>query len=357
MKIIMLIAGGRTGVDFFQSLLDSHNQISQFPGSFYYDDFWNKSHDINNFDEIAKLFIREYELFFDSKLNKEERHHMLGKTRNSFYKINKNLFIKYFSELMENKTVNKKNLLCSLNLAYSKASGEDISNKKIVVLNLHHINRIKSLNDFDFEIIYTIRDPLANLTSIINHDKYRNRPSLIPWSLLWHLKRIFKGLDEAAISKKKIHVIQLERLHTENKKVMESFCSIFNINFDDSMTKSTYHGEKWWGDQISGKFLDGVNPKFKNNIDENLFYKKDISIIEKHLKNFLLKYKYPVRSDDTKNHLTKYLPFKIELIIWKRTILSLNLKNIMSIPIFWLKRINLMKTNIHDKTNFPDPIG
>ena len=352
----MLITGGRTGIDFFQSLLDSHTQISQFPGSFYYDEFWEKSSLTNNLEDIAKMFINDYKFYFDSKHNKEERHHMLGEDKNSFYTVNKDLFIKYFAELMQNKTLNQKDLLFSLHLAYSKASGEDLSKKKIVIVNIHHYFRLKSFEDLDFEVVYTIRDPLANLTSIINHDKYRDKPSLIPWTLFFHIKRILYGLNEVISSKKKIHVIKLENLHIDNKKVMKAFCSIFDINFNETMTKSTYHGEKWWGDQISGKLLDGVNPKFKNKIDENLFYKKDITILETCLKNFLLKYKYPLHSDSSKVALLKYLPLKIEVMIWKKTFLSCNLKNIISILIFWSKRINLMKFDMNDKINCPDSI-
>ena len=43
MKIVVLIAGGRTGSDFFQSLLDGHPEISQFPGIFAFDEFWKKT--------------------------------------------------------------------------------------------------------------------------------------------------------------------------------------------------------------------------------------------------------------------------------------------------------------------------
>ena len=32
MKVLLLAAGGRTGSDFFHSILDGHSQILQFPG-------------------------------------------------------------------------------------------------------------------------------------------------------------------------------------------------------------------------------------------------------------------------------------------------------------------------------------
>ena len=33
MKILLLVSGGRGGSDFFQSLLDGHPQVLQFPGT------------------------------------------------------------------------------------------------------------------------------------------------------------------------------------------------------------------------------------------------------------------------------------------------------------------------------------
>ena len=32
MKVLLLVTGGRGGSDFFQGLLDGHDQILQFPG-------------------------------------------------------------------------------------------------------------------------------------------------------------------------------------------------------------------------------------------------------------------------------------------------------------------------------------
>ena len=43
MKIVALIPGClRSGSDFLQSLFDSHPEVSQFPGVFYFDEFWLK---------------------------------------------------------------------------------------------------------------------------------------------------------------------------------------------------------------------------------------------------------------------------------------------------------------------------
>ena len=38
MKVVLLVAGGRAGSDFFHSLLDEHSQILQFPGALKIDE-------------------------------------------------------------------------------------------------------------------------------------------------------------------------------------------------------------------------------------------------------------------------------------------------------------------------------
>ena len=70
-KIVVLIAGGRAGVDFFQSLLDSHPEVSQLPGIFDYDKFWLKleSRKETNPESICKIFTENHMHFFDSRIN------------------------------------------------------------------------------------------------------------------------------------------------------------------------------------------------------------------------------------------------------------------------------------------------
>ena len=359
-KIILLIAGGRAGTDFFQSLLDNHPEISQLPGIFFYDEFWLKLKEKNEKrpENIAKVFIDDHKNFFDSRNNIRERHDKLGKDKNSFFLVNKELFIKYFVDLMKSRNLNQKNLLYCLNLAYSLASGEDLLKKKIIILHLHHINRIKVLDELDFEIIYSIRDPLANYTASVGEWlEYEGGKHLSPWSYYFHMDRILNGIKDIIKYSKKSYVFQLEKLHTENEKVMKDFCKLFKISYNQSLTQSTYHGMSWWGDALSVKYLDGVNPNFKNNIKENLFFKKDMECLETYLEVFISKYNYPVRSNGLKNPFLKYLPFKVELIIWKNTIASFNIRLIITIFLYWFKRVNLMNKKNYDNVHLPYSIG
>jgi len=345
MKILVLIAGGRSGSDFFQSLLDGHSSICQLPGPFYYDIFWKKIKRIKEVNYISNKFFNDYIYFFDSRKNLIERHNMLGKNKNGFFIVSKKKFFDKFSKLMKGKKINKLNILINLNLAYSFASGENIKKKKLLVLHLHHIFRLKFLDNIKYEIIYMIRDPLALISSFYIHWNKYNNNNISSWFYYFNIHRVLRGIYDLMKYKKKIHVIQLEKLHQKNFKVMKKFCKIAKIKYEKSMKKSSYHGKIWWGDAISKKYLNGINPKFKNKIDEKIFFEHDINNIENYLKDFITNYKYIFRSKLKKNSLYKFLPFKMEIKILFRTASSFDLKNFFLIIYYYLKRQFFMRSD------------
>ena len=129
MKIFLLLGTGRSGVDFLQTLFDKHPEVSQFPGVFFFDTFFKKIKNKNK-NQIAKKFINEHERFFNSKIYKQERHDELGRNRNEYFTVPKKKFIQKFIQLCKN-TTNLDSLFINLHLAYSAASGENISKKKL----------------------------------------------------------------------------------------------------------------------------------------------------------------------------------------------------------------------------------
>ena len=75
------------------------------------------------------------------------------------------------------------------------------------------------------------------------------------------------------------------------------------------------------------------------------------------LSPFMSKYNYQMSKKILKFKIIKFLPLKIELEIWKKTILLMKIKEILSIFYYWMKRITLMKNDIYKNVNFPDSLG
>ena len=75
----------------------------------------------------------------------------------------------------------------------------------------------------------------------------------------------------------------------EIKKLVIVFCKKLLIKYEESLQRSTFFNKQWWGDSISKKYLNGLNPNFKNSFNKKFFYEKDISILEKKLYTIMKK--------------------------------------------------------------------
>tara|TARA_E500000178_G_C17037425_1_gene764253 strand:+ start:4789 stop:5871 length:1083 start_codon:yes stop_codon:yes gene_type:complete len=357
MKILLLVAGGRAGIDLLQSLLDKHPSISQLPGVFYWGDFYKKIKNLKDLDLILEIFLKEYERYFDSRLNLRERHDQLGENKNEFYTVDKKEFKLYFKKLINLEGgITKINILKFLHLAYSKISGEDLSKKKYIVINIHSLEYLNEFEEFDYEIIHTIRHPMASLSSGFKHWlDYAEGKLISSWSIYYHFERQFNILKKLIKINKKIHLIKLERLHNQSKEVLSKLRKEVGLEHNDTLFISSYHGKKWWGDMLSKKYLNGLNKNFKNNIDKSLFFEKDIFLIEHYLSKFYKYYNYE-KISNFKSYFIVFLnllPLKIEMIIFKREIIKLNFRNIVYLLNFYLKRVYLFQTSDYKKVNFP----
>ena len=100
MKFVIILTGGRSGSDLLQSLFDGHPQILQFPGIFGTGEGFIKRFDDILYEKdpkkISHMFCDLNPHFFNSRIQNDERHHMLGKNKKSFYKVNTRIFEKNF---------------------------------------------------------------------------------------------------------------------------------------------------------------------------------------------------------------------------------------------------------------------
>ena len=164
-------------------------------------------------------------------------------------------------------------------------------------------------------------------------------------------------MQDLLSTKKKLFVIQLEKLHIENNKVMRNFCKLFKIRFESCLKKSTYHNLQWWGDEISGKYINGINKTFKASYEKNLFFKRDINFFEFLAEDLIKHYGYKFSSELKKKYFFNVLPMKCELIIWKNTLKNKNFFHILSLPYFYLKRLIMINKFSIKKIELPYSIG
>ena len=370
MKVLVLVTGGRGGSDFFQGLLDGHNEILQIPGILRINNEFKNLFKNNDNNLIAEKFIKFVPLIFDSRKNVLERHNKLGKNKNEYYKVNKRKFINYYKKLSQTNVVknnsNKINILENLYKAYYLASKRPIKKLKAILIHTHTVEYTEKLfkleNIKNCTIIHTMRHPINAISSpIFNWLKFRRGMNFFPKDLYFQLDLAIMGLKRLCKMNREVKVILLENLINKKEMVMRDFCKIYKLKYSKSMLKSTYFGKQWWGDQISGRWIGKKVHNVENRQNlmlKKVFYQKDLyyfSTITKRISEIYFK----------KNKLNFYknkvyfnlIPLKAEILVWKNTFKHKKIKHILSIPYFYIKRIMLLNKLFINNYKLPYSIG
>ena len=326
LKQVVLITTGRTGSDFFQSLLDGHAQILQITGTFFFHEFWKNAVCKNNLDDLLNEFIwsNNYSLHiakFKSKYNKIERWDQLGEKKNESFDLDIDLFKKYISKLMKDREINSFNFFISLHIAYGLVLKQNILDTKILFYHLHHIEKLNDyMVDFkNFDVICTIREPRNTIVSgIDNHKNFNFKPHNNSSNTSVYL-RVFYESEPIKKFTKNFTTLKLEDLHQNPELIMSQFCKKYELLLNENLYKSTYHNKLWWGDKLSGKDLQGFNKNIEHKKWHKKFYFYENIVFEFLLFQRLRAYKYKIESKFNSKifapiiFLTILLPLKYEL--------------------------------------------
>ena len=320
--IVMLVTGGRNGSLFFQSLLDGHPEILQFPGPFLQ---FSGNSNLDNFiqqlclpilpDNLAYQFAIFFPAFFSSSRNPLNRMDQLGDDKNSSFQVSFELFKENLDFFLKESNNDKALVIQALHLAYAKACEDQaLSSKKIIVMHIHHAKYLPLLARFlKFTTLFLDRDPLPSLQSELDGwIRFLGPRVNFCQYAIGVSRKILEPLRVMAINQP-AYTIRIEDIHTDHKNFMEHFCAHFGITPHPCLVESTFMGLKWWGDRISEKLINGLNPHFSNKIEIKKFYFWELRWIERAIFNRLKAYSYPTRSRKFyKNAFWLFLPSKYE---------------------------------------------
>lgn len=362
MKTILLVAGVRGGSDFFQHLLDQHEEILTLPGSLRIDNEFKNWIAIKDYRKISKEFLKMYPEHFDSRLNKFERLDKLGKKRNRFFKVNKNKFLKNFNNLNKDlKNLDRFTILKNIHIAYAQAKGENIKKKKILFIHPHLVSWTRNLLNLvhfkNFVILHIIRHPLSCLSSAVkNWLRFKKGFAFMPKDLYFELDLMFNGIYDL-MKLGKVYIIKYENIHKKSLKTMKGFCKLFKIKFNSSLLKPTLFGLKWWGDKVSNKWLNGINKNYEISFDKNIFFDRDVSYLQNINQNIFQKYNYSYFSKK-KNISFNFFPLKMEILVFLNSIKHFyRWKHFPSSLYFFFKRILIFNLLNHRTVKLPKSIG
>jgi hypothetical protein len=299
---LALVITGRSGSDFFQSLLDSHSQIAQLPGNWDFHQFWQDSVCKDNHSDLAQEFIwysknhRSYLFKFESKYDLQERMDCLGENQDQSFSISRSEFSNHLVNILSGVELNSKNMFLAVHLAYELAKGVDPTQTKLLFYHVHHVYRLKRLRaDFpDTQVLCNVRDPRNLIVSGVNNWKKYDENTYRPKRFNFLFNRILTDIDEIFSHTDQVMTLKLENIHAKNQQVFKELCDRFELEHRDSFYTSTFNGLLWWGDRVSTKAQNGFNPNFYQKRWKEHFCFWDELLFEVMAIHRLNNYQYPV---------------------------------------------------------------
>ncbi len=257
LPVCSIFTTGRTGSDLLQSLLDSHPEVLNFNGHLMFQSFWRNSVCVGAGSYAPRDLIHEFigkniELL-RSRYDLLERKHQLGESGDQSLDIDLERFTDDAVQLLETTTPSAKNTLRAIYGAYGMALGQDLGQKRVILHHPHDWSELPAtLADFpDSKVICMTRDPRANFVSGIEHHRKSNT-----WvdtdnggHLFFYINRILRDARPLEAYGNDYKVIRIEDLG--NQDVLSSLCRWLDISYDECLTRSTWGGLSWKGDQLS----------------------------------------------------------------------------------------------------------
>ena len=246
----------RSGTLYLHSLLDNHPEIATIPGTIDIVELLqiNENHTI---EECFQIFKKNNPKFFDtSKFTFVDKNNSslwnLGENKNDKIITDENLFKKNFLESLKNVKINSRNVLISLYYAYAKTHNKNFEKLKIILMHPHEKKTtLKFFNYFtDSVFLIPIRNPFRAYEGIIKKIKYVNTLRDREYYPSGQLIESALDIKDFYESKLNMYFIKLENLGFNKEKIMKRLSEILEIDFNETMLKSTFGGKKYWSNSI-----------------------------------------------------------------------------------------------------------
>ena len=246
----------RSGTLYLHSLLDDHPEIATIPGTFDITELL-KVKENQTSEECYEIFKKNNPKFFDtSKFTFADKNNsslwILGENKNDKILTNEFIFKKNFLNHLKDIKINPRNVLISLYFAYAKTHNKNLEKVKIILMHPHEKKTTLEFYKFftDALFLIPIRNPIKAYEGIIKKVRFvskQRKQFYYPSGQL-----IESALDIDNFYKKKLtmYFIRLEDLGENMDEIMSKISKILNINFCNSMLKSTFEGKKYWSNSV-----------------------------------------------------------------------------------------------------------
>jgi len=359
-----ILANGRAGTDYLQSLFDGHPEVMTFNGFFLFYEFWNKAQTIKvkhpSLNDFAEEFVGHFIEKLKSKYDIQEHKDQLGENYDQFLDLGLNQFKEFLVAFLEHCELNSKTALIAATWAYHRTLGRASDCLKIFLHHPHVEGECDSfLKDFpEATLIFMTRDPRANLfSSITNYTRYYPESATFPL-VYAYIQSIFSDSIRYTVKTKKLFSVKIETLN--EVEIHKKICVRIGVDYNSCMLRSTWGGLLWHGDRLSQKKAKDPNSReILRNGWESELSGWDIMVINFFTKKMRTHYGYTTNESSPWTHLLAPLfvivPLRIEYSYLSPRILHRKgLKRFALHWIYYFLQIRFLFGLIFTKSSFED---
>ncbi|PKL70340.1 MAG: hypothetical protein CVV30_02990 [Methanomicrobiales archaeon HGW-Methanomicrobiales-1] len=377
LPILALTVDARGGSDFFDSLLDGHEEILTFRGIWNFHQFWERSKfKDRDLKFLINEFTLEYSHKFEGKIFEMERWDKLGENQNESFSFDSFEFQQHLYNIFKVHTFNKKNFFIAIHIAYALVTRQNIYKTRLLFYHIHWKDAPKHFRvDFpDVKVLLMTRHPLNGLSSRIDFHPSDFNGKIECKGNIYEFQKLFNYVLRYVLCchqgnlMKDDRVITLESLHANPEHILRSFCTEYNITYSPSLLKSTVHGKQWWGDTRT-KSGNGFLQGFRSNADEPRWHGKffwwEVLILETILHVKMNAYGYKTTFNITHKNSFVFrilanglilLPMKYEIILMIRALIfaegyNSKFRHFCYGLIQYIKRVLLLYTTLKKSTD------
>lgn len=282
-KVVGIIAVGRSSSLFLQCLLDGHPNLITFP-----------------MKEFVRLDSKDnFSAFFDKYYNNILREDFKLYNQNIDDCLKKKEFEKCVKDYLDNFGYNTKTFFIALHYAAAKSNKQNIKKIEYIVYQSHNASYTKELfKEFkNIKFVFTIRDPRANHWSWIKNE---NAPDLYMYQLYYYV--LYKKLKFCSIA------IKHEDIHLRHPYVKRKIISFLKIKDNVCLNNSTICNRPFTGSIIGSKIKgDRPNPRYVNDKWKTDLPKYEIDRIQRIFSEFMSEFEYKnINTKGLENFITVY---------------------------------------------------
>jgi hypothetical protein len=296
--LVFLFNSGHCGIDYMQSLLDSHHQILITP-EYSFIRSWNNQIDGDKISSSDEMFSVWKDFFINE--------HWLDRPDDQRFLNSESEFRLFFANLsrkIHTKGIEKVDVFWAIHESYVAAKCIDTDSIKIVVAQEHlnfYFQQTRSVFP-ESKVILMMRDPRAAFGGIFHKMSsihgYITDGTFNFFTQQWmQAQKIWKHLSKLEDNQNKI--VKLEDLQTNKKKEMNEISNWLGVEFNEGLLRSTYpNTADWKADTCYKSELKETPDNFfsKENIRKRwlkaLCDKREILMIESLLDQTMKEFEY-----------------------------------------------------------------